>query len=66
MIRYITLEEVLESHRWALEQCGGLPGVRVLGGLESALAQPQMAFGGQEKVVTQSICSNNYELQHAR
>ena len=48
MIRYLTLEEVLELHRLALEQAGGLPGVRDLGGLESALAQPQMAFGGQE------------------
>jgi death on curing protein len=48
MIRYLTLEEILELHRLALEQTGGLDGVRDLGGLESALAQPQMAFGGQE------------------
>jgi death-on-curing protein len=48
MIRYLTLEEVLELHRLALEQSGGLDGVRELGGLESAVAQPQMAFGGQE------------------
>jgi death-on-curing protein len=48
MIRYLTLEEVLELHRLALEQSGGLDGVRELGGLESALAQPQMTFGGQE------------------
>lgn len=48
MIRYLTLEEALELHRLALEQSGGLDGVRDLGGLESALAQPQMTFGGQE------------------
>jgi death-on-curing protein len=48
MIRYLTLEEVLELHRLALEQSGGLGGVRDLGGLDSALAQPQMAFGGQD------------------
>jgi death-on-curing protein len=48
MIRYLTLEEVLELHRLALEQSGGLGGVRDLGALDSALAQPQMAFGGQE------------------
>jgi death-on-curing protein len=48
MIRYLTLEEVLELHRLALEQSGGLDGLRDLGGLESALVQPQMAFGGQE------------------
>lgn len=48
MIRYISLEEVLELHRLALEQAGGLAGVRDLNGLESALAQPQMTFAGQE------------------
>jgi death on curing protein len=48
MIRYLTLEEVLELHRLALEQAGGLEGVRDLGGLDSALAQPQMTFEGQE------------------
>ena len=47
MIRYLTLEEVLELHRLALEQSGGLAGLRDLGGLDSALSQPQMAFGGQ-------------------
>src|SRR5205807_4305106 len=48
MIRYLTLEEVLDLHRLVLEQSGGLGGVRDIGGLDSALAQPQMAFGGQE------------------
>jgi death on curing protein len=48
MIRYLTLEEVLELHRLALEQSGGLDGVHDFGGLDSAVAQPQMAFGGQE------------------
>src|SRR5947208_75879 len=48
MIRYLTPEEVLELHRLALEQSGGLDGVRDLGGLDSALVQPQMTFGGQE------------------
>jgi death-on-curing protein len=48
MTRYLTVEEVLELHRLALEQSGGREGVRDLGGLESALAQPQMTFGGQD------------------
>jgi death-on-curing protein len=48
MIRYLTLEEVLELHRLLLEQSGGLAGVRDLGALDSAVIQPQMAFGGQE------------------
>jgi death-on-curing protein len=48
MIRYLTLEEVLELHRLSLEQSGGLGGIRNLGGVDSALAQPQMTFSGQE------------------
>ena len=48
MIRYLSLEEVLELHRLALQQTGGLDGVRDLGGLESAIVQPQMTFGGQD------------------
>lgn len=48
MTRYLTVEEVLELHRLVLEQFGGLGGVRDLGGLESALAQPGMTFGGQD------------------
>jgi len=48
MIRYLTMEEVLELHRLVLQQSGGAAGVRDMGGLDSALAQPQMSFGGQE------------------
>ena len=48
MIRYLSLEEVLELHRLVLRQSGGLEGVRVLGGLDSAVAQPQMTFDGQD------------------
>lgn len=52
MMRYLNLIEVLELHRLILEQSGGLGGVRELGGLESALAQPRMTFGGQELYAT--------------
>jgi death-on-curing protein len=45
---YLELAEVLELHRRLIEQSGGSPGVRDRGLLESALAQPQMAFGGEE------------------
>ena len=48
MIRYLVLKEVLELHRLVLEQTKGLTGVRDLGALESALAQPQMTFDGQD------------------
>ena len=48
MIRYLSLEEVLELHRLVLRQSGGLEGVRDLGGLEAAVAQPQMTFDVQD------------------
>lgn len=48
MIRYLTLEEVLELHRLVLEQSGGSAGVLDFSGLESALVQPQMTFASQQ------------------
>jgi death on curing protein len=47
-MRYLTLAEVLDLHARIVEQSGGAAGVRDLGGIESALAQPQMTFAGQE------------------
>jgi death on curing protein len=47
-MRYLTLAEVLDLHRLVIEQSGGTDGVRELGGVESAVAQPQMTFGGDE------------------
>lgn len=47
MIRYLTLSEVFEIHRQVLELAGGSDGIRYLGGLESAIAQPQMTFSGE-------------------
>jgi death-on-curing protein len=48
MMRYLTLIEVLNLHRQIIEQSGGALGVRDLGALESALAQPRMTFGGED------------------
>lgn len=48
MIRYLSLKDVLELHRLVLRQTGGLDGVRDFGGLESAIAQPHMSFGGHD------------------
>ncbi|MBW4520716.1 MAG: type II toxin-antitoxin system death-on-curing family toxin [Scytolyngbya sp. HA4215-MV1] len=48
MIRYLALIEVLELHRKILEQSGGALGIRDMGLLESAIAQPQMTFGGED------------------
>jgi death-on-curing protein len=47
-MRYLTVSEVLELHRLVVEQSGGSAGVRDLAGVESAVAQPQMTFGGEE------------------
>jgi death on curing protein len=47
-MRFLTLIEVLELHRRVIEQSGGAFGIRDMGLLESAIAQPQMTFGGEE------------------
>jgi death-on-curing protein len=47
-VRYLTLSEVLEVHRQVMAQSGGAEGLIHLPALEYALAQPQMAFGGEE------------------
>ena len=47
-MRYLTLSEVLVLYRRIIEQTGGTAGVRDLGVLESALAQPRQPFGGTE------------------
>lgn len=48
MIRYLTLIEVLELHRRILKQSGGALGIRDIGLLESAIAQPRMTFSGED------------------
>lgn len=48
MIRYLTLIEILELHRRILEESGGALGIRDIGLLESAIAQPRMTFGGED------------------
>ena len=45
-MRDVTLGEVVELHRLVLESSGGATGIRDLGALESALAQPRASFGG--------------------
>jgi death-on-curing protein len=47
-MRYLALSEVVELHRRLLEQTGGAAGIRDLGALESALAQPKMALAGSD------------------
>ena len=45
-MRYLTLGEVVDLHRAVIEATGGTSGIRDLGALESALAQPRASFGG--------------------
>ena len=47
-MRYLTLGEVVELHQRLLTQSGGASGIRDLGMLESALAQPKATFGGAD------------------
>jgi death-on-curing protein len=47
-VRYLTVGEVLDIYRRVMQQSGGLVGIRDLSGLESAVAQPRMTFGGLE------------------
>lgn len=47
-MRHLTIAEVLHLHRMVIAQSGGSEGVRDQGSLESAVAQPQAAFGGAD------------------
>jgi death-on-curing protein len=47
-MRYLALPEVVELHRRLLEATGGATGIRDLGALESALAQPKMTLAGSD------------------
>ncbi len=44
---FLTLDDLLESHEEQIANYGGRPGIRDRGLLQSALAQPEVQFGGQ-------------------
>ena len=48
MTRYLSLAEVLRLHGRIIDDTGGSDGLRDLGLLESALAQPRQTFGGAD------------------
>ncbi|MEM8721059.1 MAG: type II toxin-antitoxin system death-on-curing family toxin [Cyanobacteria bacterium P01_G01_bin.39] len=48
MIRYLTLDEVMSLHHQILGRSEKTVGVRDMGSLESAVAQPLMTFGGED------------------
>lgn len=43
-MRYLTVNEVIEIYRRIMQQSGGAVGIRDMGALESAVAQPRMSF----------------------
>lgn len=45
--RFVTLDEALGWHAVAIAEYGGAEGIRDAGLLESALAMPRQAFGGE-------------------
>lgn len=47
-MEYPTIEDVLELHEIVIQKSGGGTGIRDRGGLEAAIAQPQMTFGGED------------------
>ncbi|WP_045442264.1 type II toxin-antitoxin system death-on-curing family toxin [Picosynechococcus sp. NKBG042902] len=47
-MRFLTLIEVLALHHRVIEQSGGAFGIRDLGLLASAIAQPRMTFSGED------------------
>jgi death-on-curing protein len=46
MPEFLTLGDVLESHAQQIERYGGSDGIRDVGLLESAIAQPEAKFSG--------------------
>jgi death-on-curing protein len=46
--KYLTVEEVIRIHEGVLRASGGSAGLRDRGALESAVAQPQATFGGED------------------
>ncbi len=48
MTVYLALGQVLELHHLEIKRFGGSAGLRDRGGLEAALARPQMTFAGED------------------
>jgi death-on-curing protein len=47
-MRYLSLQEVISLHSLIIAQSGGSSGLRDRGALESAVAQPEASFSGEE------------------
>ena len=49
---YLTTPEVIQLHDWVIQQSGGLPGIRDINLIDSAVHQPQATFAGKELYAT--------------
>lgn len=67
-MKFLSIFQILELHRHLLDEFGGISGVRDFGALESALAQPEMTFGGEDlyptlidkaSALAYSLCMNH-------
>lgn len=47
-MKYLSVKDVLLLHNMAIDESGGSHGLRDLGLLESAVARPQVSFGGED------------------
>jgi len=60
----LSLQQVLELHEESIRRHGGSAGVRDLGLVESALAQPDASFGGVEfyPTITEKVAALGFSL----
>ena len=47
-MHYLSREEIIALHARVIAQSGGILGLRDRGAIESAVAQPEMTFGGDD------------------
>ena len=62
-MRYLSLQEVISLHSLLISQSGGSSGLRDRGALESAVAQPEASFGGED--LYPSLASKAAALGHS-
>ena len=63
MTVYLSVEQVKDLHRSQLARYGGLGALRDSGGLEAAIARPQMTFGGED--LYQDVAAKAAALLHS-
>jgi len=62
VLYYLSLDEIITLHEKVIAQSGGMLGLRDRGALESAVAQPEMTFGGDD--LYQTITKKAAALGH--